>query len=145
MPKSSWRLPRYTLTLDQDDLVTHVHDPIRKGWYVLQPEEEVRQHLIQFLIREKGISRNLISVEKEIAYRGTRRRFDVVVFDREGKPDILCECKAPDVPITQDTINQIARYNTILQAPHLLITNGVGLVLFSMDDTGRFLLNRAFW
>lgn len=139
---STWNLPRYNLHIDESGEKPQVFDPIRKAWYVFQPEEEVRQHLIQFLIREKGISPNLISVEKEIDYRGTRRRFDVVIFDRNGSPDIVCECKAPEVAITQDTVNQIARYNTVLKAPHLLITNGKGLVVFSIQDSGKFVLNK---
>ena len=142
--EANWRLPRYPLSLRETDQGRQVYDPIRKGWFVLQPEEEVRQHLLQFLMQEKGISHNLISVEKEISYQGMSRRFDAVVFDRDGRPDILCECKAPEVPITQDTVNQIARYNTVLKAPHLLITNGIGLVVFSMVN-GKFGLNRGFW
>lgn len=140
--QTSWKLPRYSLHTEESEGDVVVYDPIRKAWYVLQPEEEVRQHLIQFLIREKGISPNLISVEKEIVYRGTKRRFDVVVFDRNGSPDIVCECKAPEVAITQDTVNQVARYNTVLKAPHLLLTNGKGLVVFSIQEQGKFILNK---
>lgn len=140
--QSSWKLPRYSLHTEESEGQIMVFDPIRKAWFVFQPEEEVRQHLIQFLIREKGISPNLISVEKEIAYRGTRRRFDLVIFDQSGAPNIVCECKAPEVAITQDTVNQIARYNTVLKAPHLLITNGKGLVVFSIQDSGKFVLNK---
>lgn len=140
--QNNWKLPRYKLHTEETADNLMVFDPIRKGWFVMQPEEEVRQHLMQFLIREKGISPNLISVEKEIVYRGTRRRFDVVVFDRTGSPDIVCECKAPEIAITQDTVNQIARYNTVLKAPHLLLTNGKGLVVFSIQEDGRFVMNK---
>ncbi len=140
--QNNWKLPRYSLHTEESEEQVMVFDPIRKAWFVFQPEEEVRQHLIQFLIREKGISPNLISVEKEIAYRGTRRRFDVVVFDRNGSPDIVCECKAPEVAITQDTVNQIARYNTVLKAPHLLLTNGKGLIVFSIQEGGKFVINK---
>ncbi|MDP5169294.1 MAG: type I restriction enzyme HsdR N-terminal domain-containing protein [Bacteroidia bacterium] len=144
MSEDSWKLPRYPLPRKAVGEGEHVYDPIRKDWYVLQPEEEVRQHLLLWLMEEKKISPNLISVEKEISYRGTRRRFDVVVFDRDGRPWLLCECKAPQVGISQDTINQIARYNQALQAPHLLITNGLGLVVFSQEPDGRFRLNKAW-
>lgn len=141
---SDWKLPRYSLTIKEDGETHLVYDPIRKDWFVCQPEEEVRQHLIRYLIEEKGISKNLLAVEKEIIYRETKRRFDLVVYNRDGKPEILCECKAPSVPITQDTVNQIARYNTILKAPHLLLTNGPGLVVFSMSDSGKFRLNKEW-
>lgn len=143
MPDSStWKLPLYSLHTHEEDEKKMIYDPIRKAWFVYQPEEVVRQHLIQYLIQEKNISPNLISVEKELRYRGTKRRFDVVVFDRSGSPEIVCECKAPEVPITQDTVNQIARYNTVLKAPHLLLTNGKGLVVFSIQESGKYVLNK---
>ncbi len=138
MTEAEWKLPRSPLTLRQEGELPLVWDPVRKGWYVFQPEEEVRQYLIRWLIEQKGISMGRIAVEKEISYRGTRRRFDLVVFDADGKPWLLCECKAPQVPITQDTINQIARYNQALDAPLLLVTNGPGLVVFSRQPNGQF-------
>lgn len=138
MAEAEWKLPRSPLSLRQEGEQTLVWDPVRKDWYVLQPEEEVRQHLIRWLTEQKGISMGRVAVEKEISYRGTRRRFDLVVFDADGKPWLLCECKAPQVPITQDTINQIARYNQALGAPLLLVTNGIGLAVFSRQPDGRF-------
>lgn len=141
---SYWKLPRYSLTVRKEQEAQFVYDPIRKDWFVFQPEEEVRQHLIRFLLEEKGVSKNLLAVEKEIIYRETRRRFDLVIYNREGTPEMLCECKAPSVPINQNTVNQIARYNTILKAPHLLITNGRGLVVFSVSEAGTFMLNQEW-
>ena len=72
-----------------------------------------------------------------------RRRFDVVVFDQHGKPWMLCECKAPDVPITQATLHQIARYNSTLQAPYLLVTNGEGLWIFGRNESGEYVLEES--
>lgn len=117
---------------------------IRKKWYVLQPEEWVRQALLDWMIREKGISAPLISVEKEIRYLKLRKRFDVVVYDKAGKAFILCECKAPEVPLSQDTLNQIARYNTSIRAPHLLLTNGMQLLFFSLEG-GKYVHRREGW
>ncbi len=139
-----WRLPRYVLELRDEGNQCLVYDPIRRMWVLMLPEEEVRQHLIRWLIADRGISPLLISVEKEIRYRNMRRRFDLVIFDRNGHPWLLGECKAPTVPISQDTINQIARYNQVLGAPHLLVTNGRGLIIFSRNAQGAFEPNPAW-
>ena len=117
---------------------------VRKKWYVLQPEELVRQAMLDWMVREKGVSAALISVEKGIKYLKLQKRFDVVVYDNEGKAFILCECKAPDVPLSQDTLNQIARYNVSIQAPHLLLTNGRELLFFSLLD-GKYVHKKEGW
>lgn len=143
-PRPDWRLPQYELTRQRSEKKDWLYDPIRRQWVADQPEEEVRQHLIRWLIEAREIVPALISVEKEIRYRGQRRRFDLVIFDRQGKPWMLCECKAPEVALSQQTVNQIARYNLELQAPHLLLTNGKGLAVFSLQPDGRFLLNREW-
>ncbi|MEO0897394.1 MAG: type I restriction enzyme HsdR N-terminal domain-containing protein [Bacteroidota bacterium] len=118
---------------------------IRKAWYVWQPEEVVRQQLISHLIHDKGISPNLIGVEKEIVYNQTRRRFDVVVFDKMGQPFVLVECKAPDVKLDSDTLFQAARYNSILQAPYLILFNGKTWVFFSKNEEGFFSISPGEW
>jgi hypothetical protein len=84
-------------------------------------------------------------VEKKVRYRGLRKRFDMVVFDEHGKPLILIECKAPEVALSQETILQIARYNREIQAPHLLLTNGVSLLFFSVDENGKFQFQKEGW
>ncbi|MEO1451456.1 MAG: type I restriction enzyme HsdR N-terminal domain-containing protein [Bacteroidota bacterium] len=137
--------PAYDIAVDTEGDKQWVYDVIRRKWVVLQPEEWVRQHLVHYLVRAKGVSPNLVSVEKEIRYRELRKRFDVVVFDRAGKPFILCEVKAPDVPVNQDTLNQIARYNESLQAPHLLLTNGRMLAFFSRNAEGEYVFQANGW
>lgn len=137
--------PAYPLRTESRDGQDFVWDDIRKKWVVLQKEEYVRQLLVHFLVEEKKVSRSLISIEKEIRYQNLRKRFDLVVFDRTGKPFILCEVKAPDVPLTQDTLNQIARYNATIQAPHLLLTNGCQLLFFSLSPEGKYLFKKSGW
>ncbi|MEL6590953.1 MAG: type I restriction enzyme HsdR N-terminal domain-containing protein [Bacteroidota bacterium] len=122
-----------------------VWDPLRKKWLVLQPEEYVRQQLIQYLIQHKGIAPALIGVEKAIEYRGIAKRLDALVFDNAGKPLVLIECKAPSVPLSQDTLHQIARYNVTIGAPHLLLTNGVSLLFFSQDKAGKYQFQPSGW
>lgn len=105
--------------------VQQVFDEIRKKWVVLTPEEWVRQHLIEFLIQDRHCPPGLISVEKGLEYNGMKRRYDVVVFDRNAKPVMLAECKAPEIKVTEEVFDQAARYNMTLQVPYLMITNGV--------------------
>jgi hypothetical protein len=102
-----------------------IYDIIRKKYIVLTPEEWVRQHLVHFLINERQCPKGLIAVERGLKHNGLQRRFDVVVYSRNLTPWLIVECKAPQVAITQQTFDQIARYNMSLQVPYLLVTNGL--------------------
>ena len=88
------------------------------------PEERVRQAVIRMLSDQRGIPSSLMSVEKAIRVQGEIRRPDVVVHDRDGKPWMVIECKAPGITISQRTLNQAANYNRVLKAPYLFVTNG---------------------
>lgn len=102
-----------------------IYDIIRKKYIALTPEEWVRQHLVHFLINERQCPKGLIAVERGLKHNGLQRRFDVVVYSRNLTPWLIVECKAPQVAITQQTFDQIARYNMSLQVPYLLVTNGL--------------------
>lgn len=117
-----------------------IFDPIRKSFYLFQPEELVRQLLMYYLIHVKSVPKGLIQVEKQILVNGIRKRFDVVIYDRQVKPYVLIECKAPEVNITQAVIDQIAIYNYALDAPFLLVTNGADTRLFRQDHASRKML-----
>lgn len=122
-----------------------IWDPCRKLWVAHTPEEEVRQRLVQHLHHERGIALSRIGVEKEIAYYGTRKRFDVLVFDPSGNPWLLAECKAPSVPLSQEVLYQIGRYNSELKAPHMLVTNGNTLLFFTREANGRYRFCKNGW
>ncbi|MFY8188951.1 MAG: type I restriction enzyme HsdR N-terminal domain-containing protein [Flavobacterium sp.] len=115
----------FTFRFKQKDNVVFIFDEIRKKFVVLTPEEWVRQHVVHFLVYEKKYPKNYVNVEKQINVNGTIKRYDVVVFDALGNYDLLVECKAPQVQITQNTFDQIARYNFSLQANILMVTNGL--------------------
>lgn len=112
---------------------TEVFDPIRKKWLLLTPEERVRQQLILFLLNVKQIPASHISVEKAICVNGLTKRYDLVVFNEQMKPEIVIECKAPDVPITQAVVEQVGRYNKTLHAPIVGVTNGKERYFFNID------------
>jgi hypothetical protein len=112
---------------------TILFDPIRKKWLVLQPEELVRQLLLVYLIEEKGYTKNRINVEKEIKVNRMQKRCDILIFDSDTEPFLLVECKAPNVPVSQDVFKQIAWYNMALRVKYLLVSNGMQTYCCSMD------------
>lgn len=110
-----------------------IFDIIRKKFILLTPEEWVRQHVVWFLIEEKKYPKSLVNVEKVITLNGLTKRYDIVVFNKNRSIEILVECKAPSVKIDQTTFDQIARYNMVLNANYLMVTNGLEQYYCQMD------------
>lgn len=102
-----------------------IFDHIRKKWLVLQPEEMVRQLVLCYLLKEKGYSRNRISMERGLKVNTMNRRFDLLVYDETVKPHLLVECKAPKVKVGPEAFEQVAWYNSSLKVNYLLVTNGL--------------------
>src|SRR5690606_35574179 len=117
--------PSYDFRFKSSENKISIFDPIRKKFVVCTPEEWVRQHVIQFLMVEKKTPRSLINVEKLLLVHQMQKRYVVVVYRPDGSIYLLVECKAPQVEITQNTFDQIARYNLSLQATYLMVTNGL--------------------
>ncbi len=132
--------PTHLLRTKIEKEIEYIWDGVRKKWYVCTPEERVRQGLVMYLVQQKNIPPACIGIEKQITYFERKKRFDVVVFDNEGKPYLLCECKAPSVPLSQETAYQICRYNHVLQAPYLLLTNGLEIFCFGKNETDDLVL-----
>ncbi|MEM9917774.1 MAG: type I restriction enzyme HsdR N-terminal domain-containing protein [Bacteroidota bacterium] len=112
------------LKIKTSDKQRMIFDPVRRKYLVLSPEEFVRQLLIHFLIHDLHYNPNRISIERQLLVNGRTRRYDILIYDPALQPFLLIECKAPDVPLSQDTFDQIARYNMPLQVPYLLVSNG---------------------
>lgn len=102
-----------------------VWDPIRGVYLVLTPEEWVRQHLIAYLVSHCGAQPLRIVEEYAVPLNGQPQRADVVVVDDDGRPLLLAECKAPEVAINKQTLAQAVRYNSVLQARYIILTNGL--------------------
>lgn len=117
--------PPYSFKLKEEAGTLFIFDEVRKKFLVLTPEEWVRQHVVQFLIREKKVPKGLIQLEGGLNYNGLQKRSDVLVFNAAGEKVLLVECKAPKVKISQDTFDQIARYNFVHRVPWLLVSNGL--------------------
>jgi len=119
--------PSYDFSIRESGDTKQIFDDIRKKWIVLTPEEWVRQHVVQFLITEKGYPAGLIAVEKGLKVNNLPKRFDIVLFDQNAKPLMTVECKAPKVKIDNSTLEQALRYNSVLGAKYLLLTNGMDI------------------
>jgi hypothetical protein len=126
-------LPNYKFRLKSSENKTLIFDNLRKKYMVLTPEEWVRQHFVQFLIEEKKYPASLIALEKQLTLNNRKKRTDILVFNKEGNHDIIVECKAPKIKITQATFDQIARYNLKLKANFLIVTNGLDHFYCKMD------------
>ena len=118
-------LPKVALKTKSVKGTIQVFDVIRKKYFVLTPEEWVRQHFIYYLNNEKNYPMGLMGVEKMVKYNALKTRADIVLYTTEGKAKMIVECKAPNVKITQDTFNQIAKYNSQLKVKYLVVTNGM--------------------
>ncbi|WP_298777983.1 type I restriction enzyme HsdR N-terminal domain-containing protein [uncultured Polaribacter sp.] len=118
-------LPTYNFKLKNSENKTLIFDKLRKKYLVLTPEEWVRQHYVSFLIDKKKYPPTLIALEKQLTINNRKKRTDILVFNSDGKHEIIVECKAPSIKITQDTFDQIARYNLKLKANYLIVTNGL--------------------
>ncbi len=123
---------------------TMIWDSLRRCYLVLTPEEWVRQHLISMLINEKGISPVHIIQEYPINLNGQAQRADVVILDQSLRPAILIECKAPDVEITKEVLDQAVRYNSILKARHIMLTNGIQHHYYSTEDGIKYSAHNVF-
>ena len=126
-------LPTYNFKLKSKENKTLIFDKLRKKYMVLTPEEWVRQHFVHFLIDKKNYPTSLIALEKQLTINNRKKRTDILVFNIEGTPEIIVECKAPTIKITQDTFDQIARYNLKLKANFLIVTNGLDHFYCKMD------------
>ena len=117
--------PMFNLPTKSKENKNFIFDRIRKKWFILTPEEWVRQHCVQYLINNKGYPIGLIQVEKKLKVNQREKRYDIVCFNQEGKINLLVECKRPDVKITQRTFDQISQYNYALKSDLIMITNGL--------------------
>jgi hypothetical protein len=101
-----------------------VFDAIRKSWLLLTEEEWVRQNFINYLVQGLGYPSSLIAVEKEIQLNELKKRFDVLVYDVNHKPWMMIECKAPQVNLNENVLQQVLRYNMSVPVNFIVITNG---------------------
>lgn len=118
-------LPPLKLKLTEEDEIIKVWDGLRRKYVALTPEEYVRQHFVAWLHSEFNYPESLMANEVGIVNNGNHRRCDTVIYGRDAQPKIIVEYKAPDVNITQAVFDQIVRYNMVLHADYLIVSNGL--------------------
>ena len=114
-----------------------IYDIIRKKYIALTPEEWVRQNCLYYLINTQKYRASFTKVEYTHRLAGLTKRADILVFDTLMKPFLLVECKAPEVAITQKTLDQVNRYNSVLKAPYIFLTNGVQHFCYGVDSVTK--------
>ncbi|WP_294240774.1 type I restriction enzyme HsdR N-terminal domain-containing protein [Chryseobacterium sp. sg2396] len=112
----------FKLRKDKDKFF--IYDPIRKSYLLLTPEEWVRQHWVHYYLTVKSYSVSALVTEKKIVLNGLTKRIDLLVTEK-AQPKILIECKAPQIKLTEKTFEQTARYNSIIGAKEIVLTNGL--------------------
>lgn len=131
--------PTYSFRLKNRENKRFIFDDIRKKFVVLQPEEWVRQHCINYLVVQKNYPKTLINVEKELKINGLSKRYDIVIYNSDGSIHLIVECKSTKININQETFDQIARYNLTLNATYLMVTNGINHYYCALDyETERY-------
>ena len=130
-------LPAYDASIREVEGKAMIYDPVRRKYVRLTPEEWVRQHFLHYLVQELAVPKALIAVEMAFRYQGMARRADLVVHDRKGHPVLMVECKAPEVEIAQPVFDQVARYNKVVKARYLVVTNGLLHIAAVIDPAQR--------
>lgn len=120
-----------------------VWNDLRGAYLVLTPEEWVRRHLVDFLVRRCRAEPQRIVEEHAVELNGQPQRADVVVAGDDARPLLLAECKAPEIPIDGKVFAQAVRYNSVLGARYVVLTNGLKHYCFEYLD-GSYRRMEAF-
>ncbi|MGB0429650.1 MAG: type I restriction enzyme HsdR N-terminal domain-containing protein [Bacteroidia bacterium] len=128
-------LPQYKPQIHQSEGKHFIKCLVRKKWLVLTPEEWVRQHFLNYLFEKKNISKNRTAVEYGLSYNGLKKRIDILCFDKNGNPELMVECKAPQIELNQKVISQIATYNSKFMVKTLAISNGINHYWFNLKSS----------
>ena len=132
-------LPTYSFNIKSRGERNWIFDIFRRDWYLLTPEEWVRQNFARYLCEALSYPQSLMLLEHKITHNRLTRRCDIIVYNRQGQPVILVECKAPEIVLNQRTFDQIARYNMVLEVNILLITNGLSHYCIQLNPlTGTY-------
>lgn len=118
-------LPTFPFKIIRDSGKLKIFDPVRRKYLILSPEEWVRQHFLQYLIIHKGFPSGLLKIENKVKTGQRLGRFDALFLNRAGNPELLIECKAPEVTLDQSTFQQLTKYNGELSVPFMMVTNGL--------------------
>jgi hypothetical protein len=118
-------LPSFDYKILEREGKTRIFDNFRKRYVLLTPEEWVRQHFLAWLTTFMAYPVGRIAVETSLKYGQLKKRADAIVFGKSGAPLMIIECKAPEVMLTQEVFDQVARYNFSFRVGYVAVTNGL--------------------
>ncbi len=113
--------------------ILYIWDIIRKKYIQLTPEEWVRQKCIFLLITKKNYPKGLFRVEKGLKFVQNLKRTDILVYDTDGLPFLLVECKAQNVPLDDDAFRQLLVYHAVYPTPYLVLYNEIDIKIWFFD------------
>lgn len=123
----------------------YIFDSIRKSWLLLTEEEWVRQNFVKYLTTQLNYPSAVIAIEKEISLNDLKKRFDILVYDKQHKPWMLIECKEPKVNLSEDVLQQVLRYNISVPVEYIVITNGTTTVGWKKENGLKLLAQIPEW
>ncbi|MDO8997023.1 MAG: type I restriction enzyme HsdR N-terminal domain-containing protein [Sediminibacterium sp.] len=126
--------PAYEPQIKTIDQKPQIWCLVRKKWVAFTKEEWVRQNWLNYLIHVQHYPASLMAVEKEIHLGELKKRIDILVY-KNSSPWILIECKEQEVPLSEQTIQQILTYQTVIQSGVLIVSNGNDTKAFQITGT----------
>lgn len=127
-------LPQHEFNIKKDSTGNFkIFDSLRRKFVALTPEEWVRQNFVAFLINDKRFPAGLMNNEISLTQNGISRRCDTLIADRHGNPFMIVEYKAPSIQVSQKVFDQIVRYNMVLRAKYLVVSNGLSHYCCKID------------
>ena len=127
----------FDFKIKQDKDTFFIYDLVRRAYLVLTPEEWVRQHWVHYFHFIKDKSLSSLIMERKIELNSTTKRIDLLVTEKT-EPQILLECKAPHIALTESVFEQAARYNTISSAPQIILSNGLQHIYARLEQGQYF-------
>ena len=145
-PRDAWPalpLSSAEVQVDLRDGRWRIWCAVRAKWVLLEPEEWVRQHVVQALV-QSGWPVARMQLELPVRFGAVDGRVDIACFDRSGNVALAAEVKAPDVPLDQRVADQLARYDLALACPWLLMSNGLRTAAWRREGDGRRVPHRGW-
>jgi hypothetical protein len=111
-------------------------NPVLKKRLKNRPEERIRLRWVEYLIHQTDWPKSRIGFEAPVQLRQEKNalRADLILYNKEMKPEVLIECKAESIRLSQSVAEQAARYNTQVGAPFICLTNGLTDFWFHVDE-----------
>jgi hypothetical protein len=133
-PELNLVFPAYSYKVKKNEGKLYIFEEISNKYRLLTPEEWVRQHCLHYLVTELNYPASLFQIEGGMKVDKLRRRTDIRIYNASGEVFMLIECKAPQVELTIETLQQISQYQKTQQAHYLVITNGIQHHIFNKSS-----------